>query len=411
MEESRACVVVGGGPAGLVVGLLLARAGVPVTVLEKHADFLRDFRGDTVHPSTLELLDQLGLFERFQQLPHSRIEEMRIPTAGGGTMQVADLRQLRVSHPYVAMAPQWHFLNLLADAASAEPTFELVREAEAVDLIWDSDRVAGVVYQDREGQEHRIRASLTIAADGRGSVLRARAQLDVRSFRVPMDAWWFRVPTVASIGESLLPRGVDGRVFGVIPREGYAQIAQLIPKGADAHMRQEGVESFRAGVAAAVPELTDAIESVELSDVKLLNIEQNRLPRWHRPGLLCIGDSAHAMSPVGGVGVNLAIQDGVAAATILSTPLKSGRAPAQELRMVQLRREFPTKVTQWIQRRMHTLIFRVIKTRGNLVAPGFAVMLFTSVPALRRWIARLLTVGVRPESAPDFARRPTEDGR
>ncbi len=408
MDETKTCVVVGGGPAGLIVGLLLARAGIQVTVLEKHLDFLQDFRGDTVHPSTLELLDQLGLFERFCELPHSRIQEMCVPTAEGGTMQVADIRRLRVAHPYVAMVPQWHFLNLLAEAASAEPTFDFIREAEATELIWDSDRIIGVVYLDREGQERRVRAKLTIAADGRNSVIRERAQLNRKSFRVPMDTWWFRVPTEVSIGESLLPRGINGNVFGVIPREGYAQIAQMIPKGADTRLRKEGVESFRANVAESVPELSEAVESVGLSDVKLLNIEQNRLLRWHRPGLLCIGDSAHAMSPVGGVGVNLAIQDGVAAATILASHLKSDQVTDRQLHKVQRRREFPTKVTQWIQRRMHTMIFHVIRTQRNLAAPSVAKLLFTYFPALKVWIAKLLTVGVRPESAPGFARPPSK---
>ena len=300
----------------MVLGLLLARAGVEVTLLEKHADFLRDFRGDTVHPSTLRLLDDLGLWEKFSQLPQSRIDHLGFDT-DDRELTLVDFRRLRSQpHPYIAMVPQWDLLNLLAQAAEAEPTFTLLLEHEVTGLLRDGTRTTGVRYISPDGGGE-LRADLTVACDGRGSVVRAASGLPVREWPVPFDVWWFRLPREGSVEASLIPRTAPGRLLIMIPREGYFQIGYLIPKGSDASLRARGLEAFRAEVAAMAPEAdTSVLKSWD--DVKLLDVKLNRLKRWHSDGLLCIGDAAHAMSPIGGVGINLAVQDAVGTATLVA---------------------------------------------------------------------------------------------
>jgi 2-polyprenyl-6-methoxyphenol hydroxylase-like FAD-dependent oxidoreductase len=405
------CAIVGGGPAGLVLGLLLARAGVKVTVLEKHADFLRDFRGDTVHPTTLGLLDDLGLFERFDALPHSRISRVVLPGPAGQDVQMADFSRLRVRHPYIAMVPQWDLLDLIADAAAAEPSFTLRTEHEVTGVIRDGDRVVGVEYSSPAG-DGRLLADLTVACDGRWSVVRRSLGLPARQFRIGFDVWWYRVNTAKPLGESLLPRVGKGRVAIAIPRKGYVQVASLGYKGTDTAVRRRGVEAFRADTALLLPELADDVDGIaSMDDVKNLDVRLDRLRRWHAPGVLCIGDAAHAMSPVGGVGINLAVQDAVAAARILANPLRRGtfrdspREGDRVLARVQRRRTLPTVVIQGLQRFIHArLIMPALSSRG-ITPPQRLIRLLRRLPGLTVVPALIIGVGPRPERAPTWARR------
>jgi 2-polyprenyl-6-methoxyphenol hydroxylase and related FAD-dependent oxidoreductases len=405
MTERTTCVIIGGGPAGMVAGLVLARGGVEVTVLEKHGDFLRDFRGDTVHPTTLGLLDELGLFEAFDAIPHARIRRLVVPARGGEPVTVAEFERLDLPHPYVALAPQWDFLDLLARAGADEPSFRLLMNAEFTELVVDGDRVAGVRYRTVAG-ERELRADLVIAADGRWSRAREQSGLRLAEYRVPIDIWWFRLDTQQSVEESLLPRSAHGRLFIAIPRTGYVQMGCIIPKGADARLRAEGIDGLRAAVAAAFPAGAEAATRLEWDDVKLLDIKLNRLREWHREGLLCLGDAAHAMSPVGGVGVNLAVQDGVAAASLLAGPLRAGTLTRSDLAAVQRRRAPAAAATQRIQRLLHRVVGPVAARGATLELPPPVAHLLRAFPALRAIPARRLAVGSRPEHAPEFARRP-----
>ncbi|HKS48219.1 MAG TPA: FAD-dependent oxidoreductase [Amycolatopsis sp.] len=405
MTERTDCVVVGGGPAGMVLGLLLARAGVEVTVLEKHGDFLRDFRGDTVHPSTLLLLDELGLGEKFAALPQaSRLYEVVFPTPRGN-VKVADLRRLKTPHPYVAMVPQWDLLDLLAEAGKAEPTFRLRMNTEVTGLVAESGQVAGVRYRTADGEIGELRANLVVGCDGRWSVVRALAGLRSREYPVPMDAWWFRLPREGDERPMLRPGLANGHIAVVIPRKGYFQIAYLAPKGIDPQLRAEGIEAFRERVAAALPEFTDRVGRLEsMDDVKHLDVRLSLLRRWHTDGLLCIGDAAHAMSPIGGVGINLAVQDAVATARLLAGPLRRGRVTTGDLAKVHRRRWLPTVLVQGIQRAMHRG-FVAPTLAGKRTGPPKVFTLLTRVPGLATIPAYLIGIGFLPERAPDFARR------
>ncbi|MBF9132978.1 FAD-dependent oxidoreductase [Plantactinospora sp. S1510] len=407
MDERTTCVVVGGGPAGMVLGLLLARAGIEVTVLEKHGDFLRDFRGDTVHPSTLQLLDELGLGEQFGALPQSRLEEVAFPV-GEGQLVVADFRRLRTPHPYVAMVPQWDLLNLLAEAGAAEPTFTLRMRAEVTELIREAGRVQGVRYRGPDGDSREIRADLTVACDGRWSIARRQAELRPREFPVPIDAWWFRLPRNPDDDPAgLTPRAGQGRFAVVIPREDYLQIAYIARKGIDAELRARGIEAFRRDIAELAPSFADRVDALaSMDDVKHLDVRLNRLDRWHVDGLLCLGDAAHAMSPVGGVGINLAVQDAVAAATLLAEPLRRGRVTPAELAAVRTRRLLPTILVQRLQRIMHRNMVEPILDGRRAGPPRAVLALLRRFPAVSLVPAYLIGVGVRPEHAPPFARRP-----
>ncbi|MFE7666006.1 FAD-dependent oxidoreductase [Streptomyces celluloflavus] len=402
------CCIVGGGPAGMMLGLLLARAGVEVTVLEKHRDFLRDFRGDTVHPSTLRLLDDLGLGEAFARLPFPRLEEMRAQL-DGTTVVMADMRRIPGRHKYFAMVPQWDFLNLIASAAAEEPSFTLRMRTEVTGLRTEGGRVTGVRFVDEDGVPGEIAADLTVACDGRDSAVRHAAGLRQDLFEVPMDVWQIRVDAP--------PDGLkEGRVFArfgggqaavTMDRGTYYQTSYLIGKGRDAELRARDIQWLRDRLGALFgwdAGVTGAIRSWD--EVKLLEVTFGRLRRWYRDGLLCIGDAAHTMSPVGGVGVNLALQDAVAAARILAAPLRRGTAGTADLARVQKRRQLPVTVVQQSQRSEHALIRSALDGTldgGRLPVP---IRLLRRVPPLRTVTGYLGGVGIRPERTPVFARRP-----
>ncbi|SOX54023.1 FAD-dependent oxidoreductase [Mycobacterium ahvazicum] len=403
MTETTTCAVIGGGPAGMVLGLLLARAGVEVTLLEKHGDFLRDFRGDTVHPTTLRLLDELGLWERFAAIPHSEVHTAKFESDGRSVTYV-DFSRLRQPHPFVAMVPQWDLLNLLADVALEEPTFTLRMNTEATDLLREGATVTGVRYEGPDGPGE-LKAELTVACDGRWSMARRAAGLQSREYPVNFDVWWFKLPCDGHQEFSFLPRVGPGKVLGVIPREGYSQIAYIGAKGTDAQLRAKGIEAFRDDVGALLPESTAAVATLtSMDEIKHLDVRVDRLLRWHTDGLLCIGDAAHAMSPLGGVGINLAVQDAVAAATILAEPLRRHRVTDRDLAAVRRRRLFPTAVTQGVQRFLQRGLGPLL--RGADPTPPAAVLgVLQRLPWLSFIPAYFIGVGVRPERAPAFARR------
>jgi 2-polyprenyl-6-methoxyphenol hydroxylase-like FAD-dependent oxidoreductase len=397
MKVLRArCCIAGGGPAGMMLGYLLARAGVETVVLEKHGDFLRDFRGDTVHPSTLEVMHELGLLEEFLRRPHQKVFELG-GQIGAETVMLADFRRLPVRCGFVAFMPQWDFLDFLAQHGGRLPSFRLRMQAEATGLVEEDGRIAGVRGQDPEGP-FEVRAELTIAADGRHSVLRERAGLQVDEFGAPMDVLWMKLSKRPGDPSTVLGRINAGRVFVTLDRGGYWQCAYVIPKGGYDHVRRAGLAALREGIAAVAPLFADRTgELRDWDDVKLLTVLVNRLRRWHRPGLLCIGDAAHAMSPVGGVGINLAVQDAVAAANILAPRFALGGVSEKDLAAVQRRREFPTRMTQRMQLFMQErVIGRVLAGSGPPRLP-WPVRLMQRFPVLRRIPARLVGMGFRPE--------------
>lgn len=407
--ETTGCVVAGGGPAGMMLGLLLARAGVQVTVLEKHADFLRDFRGDTVHPSTIRLIDELGLGQEFRRLPQSRLKSVVFPVPGGPPVTMGDFDSLRPPYNYIAMMPQWDFLNFLAAAAAEEPGFTLLMSHTATGLVRDGGRVRGIRFRDPDGAQDELRADLVVATDGRHSALRAAVGLAPKEFPVPFDTWWFRLPRYpAELGEvaGLVPAFGPGEALVALSRNDYYQMGYLAPKGTDARIRAEGVEGFRRRIAGLRPDLADRVDAIRsLDDLHWLDVRLDRLQSWHVNGLLCIGDAAHAMSPAGGVGINLAIQDAVAAAEILAPALLRGRVTAADLRRVERRRRLPTVVVQTGQRLMHRAVFGPIMAGQRTKFPAVALFLARRIPAVRRIIPRLIGFGPRPEHAPAFARR------
>jgi 2-polyprenyl-6-methoxyphenol hydroxylase-like FAD-dependent oxidoreductase len=390
------CCVVGGGPAGMMLGYLLARAGVGVVVLEKHADFLRDFRGDTVHPSTLQVLHELGLLDGFLARPHQ--EARRLTGVIGGTeVPIADVTHLPTRCRFIAFMPQWDFLDFLAGEARRYPEFGLRMRAEATDLIAEAGRVVGVRAETPEGPLE-VRADLVVGADGRHSVVRDRAGLEVLDRGAPMDVLWMRLSRKDTDPDQPLGRFDAGRIFVMLYRGDYWQCGFVIPKGGIEEVHRRGIGAFREDVAAVAPFMADRVDELrDWDDVRLLTVKVDRLRRWWRPGLLCIGDSAHAMSPVGGVGINLAIQDAVAAANVLVPRWLSGGVTERDLRAVQRRREWPTKMTQWLQVLIQgRIITRALRTRRPTKVP-WQLRLFGWLPLLRRIPARLIGIGFRPE--------------
>jgi 2-polyprenyl-6-methoxyphenol hydroxylase-like FAD-dependent oxidoreductase len=390
-----------------MLGLILARAGVRTTVLEKHADFLRDFRGDTVHASTLTLLDELGLGESFADLPPRWIEHLTVQL-DSGSYGVADLSRLPGRHQHIALVPQWDLLNVIADASRQEPSYELIMEAEVIDLLREDSRVIGVTYR-KDGADHRLDADLVVGCDGRSSVVRERAGLRLRTFGVPMDVLWFRLSRVETDPVGVVGRVSRSKLLIMIDRGDYFQIGFVIRKGSVAALRDQGIEAFRHQLRDIVPWLGDRVERLQSFDeIRLLTVELSRLPRWYRDGLLCIGDAAHAMSPVGGIGINLAVQDAVAAGRVLAEPLRRGAVATRSLRKIQLRRWAPTVLTQTLQRVAHRF---VVATRiadeeaaSRPTTAPLPLRLLQRFPVLQTVPGYFVAIGLLPEHAPDFAR-------
>jgi 2-polyprenyl-6-methoxyphenol hydroxylase-like FAD-dependent oxidoreductase len=392
------CCIAGGGPAGMTLGLLLARAGVEVIVLEKHGDFLRDFRGDTIHPSTLELMHELGMLDEFLRLPHHELRRVKIQV---DDVEIAgpDFSHLPTRCKFIALMPQWDFLNFIAAQAKRYPTFQLMMNTEATGLIEDGERVLGVRANTKQG-EVSVLADLVVGADGRSSILRERAGMEVEDFGVPIDVLWFRVAKTSPEAESALGRVRNGKMLITIDRGDYYQCGSIIRKGALENIKRRGLSAFREEIVSVAPFLRDAIGEIDDWDkVKLLTVQVNRLRQWYRPGLLFIGDAAHAMSPAGGVGVNLAIQDAVAATNLLADKLRRRDCKTDDLRLVQQRREWPTRMTQNIQVFIHRRMFGSKSDPERAISipwPARAI-LWLLTPLLRRVAARVIGVGFRAE--------------
>jgi len=399
MDRSIAtrCCIAGGGPAGMMLGFLLARAGVDVVVLEKHADFFRDFRGDTVHPSTLEFMYELGLLDDFLKLPHQKVETIT-GQVGAARLSFADFRHLPTRCKYVALMPQWDFLNFLATQGRRYRSFDLHMQTEANDLIEEGGRVVGLRAETPDGTLI-IRADLVVGADGRHSTVRARARLQSDDYGAPMDVLWFRISRQADDATDTFGHIEAGKLMVMLDRGDYWQCAYVIPKGRADEIKAEGLQAFRRRVVEMSPFLADRIGELKDwdHDIKLLTVTVDRLRQWWRPGLICIGDAAHAMSPIGGVGINMAVQDAVAAANRLAGPLKSGKMNDDDLRAIEARRTLPVRFTQWLQLTIQKRIISRVLESQQRPKPPLAFKLFNVFPVLRRIPARLLGLGIRPE--------------
>jgi 2-polyprenyl-6-methoxyphenol hydroxylase-like FAD-dependent oxidoreductase len=390
------CCIVGGGPAGMMAGYLLARAGVDVVILEKHADFLRDFRGDTIHPSTLELMHELGLLDAFLRLPHRKVERL-VGEIGNVRVTMAEFTRLPCACKFIAFMPQWDFLEFLADRGRRYRGFHLMMKTEATDLIEQGGRIVGV-QTDSEAGVAEIRADLVIGADGRHSILRERAGLKVEDLGAPMDVLWMRLSRRPDDYAEAFGHFETGGILIMVDRGDYWQCAYVIQKGSADELMKRDIGDFRRMILALSPWLGERVNEVKSwDDVKLLTVALDRLPQWYRPGLLCIGDAAHAMSPIGGVGINLAIQDAVAAANTLAEPLRARAVTIDHLARVQARRQWPTRVTQAFQRTIQNRVIGPVLAGTTRPKPPLASKLLDWFPALRGIPARFIGIGVRPE--------------
>ena len=390
------CCVTGGGPAGMMLGFLLARAGVDVVVLEKHADFLRDFRGDTVHPSTLELMYELGLLDEFLKLPHQKIQKLAAQI-GSERVPMVDFSHLPTHCKYIAMMPQWNFLDFLAEHGCRYKTFDLRMQAEATGLIEDDGRIVGLRAKTPDGVL-TVHADLVVGADGRHSIVRENSGLESRDYGAPMDVLWFRISRNASDETDAFGHVEAGKMLIMLDRGDYWQCAYVIAKGGIERVKAKGLNAFRAAVVEMSPFLADRIGQLRsFDDVKLLSVSVDRLKKWWRPGLLCIGDAAHAMSPIGGVGINMAVQDAVAAANRLAAPLLTGRVSDADLAAIERRRTLPVRFTQWMQLTIQKQVVSRVLVSDRRPKPPLLFKLFGMFPALRRIPARLLGLGIRRE--------------
>lgn len=390
------CCIAGGGPAGMMLGFLLARAGIDVTVVEKHSDFLRDFRGDTIHPSTLEVMKELGLLDRFLARPHEKAFNIH-GQFGDETLMVADFTHLPVTCGFIAFMPQWEFLDFLADEARAFPNFTLLRSTEATNILSTNGTITGLECMSADGPI-KIEATLTVAADGRGSTVRQVAGMVPQNLGAPMDVLWMHIPKRGDEQSKSFGRFDAGRILILIDRNTYWQAAFVIPKGGLNAIKARGLEAFRAEIMALSPALADNIDALaSWDDIKLLTVAVDRLHTWHKPGLLVIGDAAHAMSPVGGVGINLAIQDAVATANLLHDPLRRQCLTNKDLAAVQSRRMWPTKLTQAAQVAAQNRVIAPALASGQAMKLPLPLRILKRFPVLARIPARLIGMGVRPE--------------